>query len=74
MSAEKDPAVVAAVWLAQAQGMRVSAEAVAAPARMAEQLGAVAREAAVDLRFGAEPTGFKRIFTALADGNDADDR
>lgn len=74
MSAEKDPAVVAAAWLAQAQGVRVSAEAVAAPARMAEQLGAIAREAAADVRFGVEPSGFQRIFAALADGEDGDDR
>jgi len=67
---EKDPAVVAAAWLAQAQGVRMPVEAVAAPARMAGRLEAVAREAAADLRFGMEPSGFQRIFAALADGDD----
>ena len=67
---EKDPAAVAAAWLDQAQGMRMPVEAVAAPARMAERFGAVTREAAKDLRFGTEPSGFQRIFAALADGED----
>jgi|GEM_PF-6433386 len=67
---EKDPAAVAAAWLAQAQGVRVPVEAVAAPARMAERFGKIARDAAADLPFGMEPSGFQRVFTALTDGED----
>ena len=70
MAKEKDPAALAAAWLAQTQGVRVPVEAVAAPARMAERLGAVTREAATDLRFGMEPSGFQRVFADLADGDD----
>ena len=78
MSPDTERAAMAAAWLEQAQGVSVPAAAVAAPARMAERIGAIARAAAARLRFGAEPSGFRRVFAALAEdevsGGTGDDR
>jgi hypothetical protein len=74
MSTESEQTNIAAAWLDQAQGVRVPAAAAAAPARMAARFGAVARAAAARLPFGAEPSGFRRIFAALAGDGQPHDR
>ena len=66
MSTEIEQTDLAAAWLDQAQGVMVPAAGLAAPARVAERFGAVARAAAARRPFGAEPSGFRRIFAALA--------
>ncbi len=73
MSDETDRAESVAAWLGQAQGVCVPAEAVAAPARMAERFAATAHAAAARLPFGAEPAGFRRVFATLADDDDDGD-
>lgn len=70
MNPETERAAVAAAWLEQAQGVSVPAPAIDSPAGMAERIATVARAAAARLPFGAEPSGFRRIFAALA-GDDA---
>ena len=70
----EDPDVLAAAWLGQAQGLSVPAEAVAAPARMAARFGEIARAAAGRLVFGMEPSGFQRVFAALAKDEAGNDR
>ena len=74
MSTEFDQTDLAAAWLDQVQEVRVPIDAAAAPARMAARFGAVARAAAARLPFGAEPSGFRRLFAALAGDGPAHDR
>lgn len=74
MSTETEQTNLAAAWLEQAQGVSVPADAATTPARMAARFGAVARAAAARLPFGAEPSGFQRIFAALVGDGRTHDR
>jgi hypothetical protein len=74
MNTKDDKSRLAAAWLAQAQDVDIPAEAVDAPARMAERFGKITREAAAGLRFEMEPSGFQPIFKTIADSEKNHDR
>jgi len=61
-------------WLRQVQGLVIDAESLAMPAGMAERFGTVARDATARLPFGAEPSGYQRLFDSLAPGGGDDAR
>ena len=59
-----------ASWLRQTQGVEMEPAALREPAGAAAKLGAQVGAAALDLPFGAEPSGFDVAITKLAGGND----
>ena len=61
-----------AAWLRQTQGIDMDPTALREPAGAAAKLGALVGEAAAELPFGAEPSGFDAALTALS-GGDGDD-
>ena len=62
-----------AAWLRQTQGVEMDPADLREPAGAAAKLGALVGEAAAELPFGAEPSGFDAALTALSRG-DGDDR
>jgi hypothetical protein len=61
-------------WLKLHHGVDLDAETVADPANMAVRLEALARAATESLPFDMDPSGFARLFAALAPEREADDR
>lgn len=61
-------------WLKFHHGVELDAEVLADPASMARRLETLARDAAQSLPFDIDPTGFARLFVALAPASEADDR
>ncbi len=62
---EEELAAVA-TWLRQGQGVAIEPERLREPAAAAAKLGALVGEAAADLPFGAEPSGFDAAIAKLA--------
>ena len=62
-----------ATWLRKTQGVEIEPERLRAPAAAAAALGALVGEAAAELPFGAEPSGFDAAIAKLAEkgGGDA---
>lgn len=61
-------------WLKLHHGVELDAATLAEPANMAARLETLARDAAQSLPFDIDPTGFARLFAALAPEREADDR
>lgn len=61
-----DETASAAAWLLAAHGIRLPAETIADPARLARELAAVAREAVGGLGMDGDQTGFTETLEALA--------
>ncbi len=61
-----------ATWLRQTQGVDMDPAALREPADAAAKLGTLVGEAAVDLPFGAEPSGFDAAIAKLAEAKIAD--
>ena len=62
-----------ATWLRKTQGVELEPVRLRAPAAAAAALGALVGEAAAELPFGAEPSGFDAAIAKLAEkgGGDA---
>ncbi len=56
-----------ATWLRQTQGIDLEPAALRQPAVAAAALGALVGEAAADLPFGAEPSGFDAAIANMAE-------
>ena len=57
-----------ATWLRKTQGVDIEPESLREPAAAAAKLGALIGEAAAELPFGAEPSGFDAAIAKLARG------
>ena len=55
-----------ATWLRKTQGADIEPESLREPAAAAAKLGALVGEAAAELPFGAEPSGFDAAIAKLA--------
>jgi hypothetical protein len=55
-----------ATWLRKTQGVEMDTESLREPAAAAARLGAAIGEAAAELPFGAEPSGFDTAIARLA--------
>jgi hypothetical protein len=55
-----------ATWLRKTQGVDIEAAALRQPAGAAAALGALVGEAAAELPFGAEPSGFDAALAKMA--------
>lgn len=53
-------------WIAGTQGVSMTPDVLAEPARVVAQIGGLARGAAVALPFDSEPTGFTSYLELLA--------
>ena len=61
-------------WLKRHHGVELDAETLVDPANMATRLETLVRDVAQSLPFDIDPTGFARLFAALAPEREADDR
>ncbi len=61
-----------ATWLRHTQGVEIEPESLREPAGAAARLGALIGEAAAELPFGAEPSGFDAAIAKMAEGGDGD--
>ncbi len=61
-----------ATWLRHTQGVEIEPESLREPAGAAARLGALIGEAAADLPFGAEPSGFDAAIAKMAEEGDGD--
>jgi class 3 adenylate cyclase len=61
-------------WLKVHHGVELDAKTLVDPVNMAARLESLARDAAQSLPFDIDPTGFARLFAALAPERGADDR
>ncbi len=61
-----------ATWLRHTQGVEIEPESLREPAGAAARLGALIGEAAADLPFGAEPSGFDAALAKMAEEGDGD--
>ena len=59
-----------ATWLRKTQGVEIDPESLRGPAGAAVKLGALVGEAAQDLPFGAEPSGFDLAIAKLSGSDD----
>ncbi len=57
-----------ATWLRETQGIEMEPESLREPAGAAAKLGALVGEAAAELPFGAEPSGFDAAIAKLSGG------
>lgn len=53
-------------WIADTQGVSMTSDVLAEPARVVAQIGRLASRAAVELPFDCEPTGFTSYLELLA--------
>ena len=61
-------------WLKVHHGVELDAKTLVDPVNMAARLETLVRDAAQSLPFDIDPTGFARLFAALAPERVADDR
>jgi hypothetical protein len=61
-----------ATWLRKTQGVEIDPESLREPAAAAAALGVLVGEAAQELPFGAEPSGFDAAIAKLAEGGGGD--
>ncbi len=61
-----------ATWLRKTQGVEIDPESLREPAAAAAALGALAGEAAQELPFGAEPSGFDVAMAKMTVEGDGD--
>ncbi len=68
---EEELAAVA-TWLRHTQGVEIETAVLREPAGGAAKLGALVGEAAAELSFGAEPSGFDAALAKLAEKGNGD--
>jgi len=61
-------------WLKLHHGVELDAKTLVDPASLAARLETLARDAAESLPFDIDPSGFARLFAALAPESETDDR